>query len=562
MLILLGSARAAEQSSAKKPAPKLTGGATLPLEAVEAEKHGNTVSAARLYAKAAHTYSKDNQPIEALRMIERAVRLQPNNLKYLNDRAQLANWNKKTALAVDSYRRMLALSDNRPDILLNLARTQSWMGDLDESVNDYNRYLETPAGENGDVLLEVAQVEAWRGNYTKSLDLMEEYRGKLGNTLEYRKLKARVFAWADRPATATDILQPMLQGSPNDYDLNYTNTLVLYNGNRPREARASLDRLHEINPASKDTEALDVALGDIHGAKIGSGANFYFDSDDITVLHVPVRGSVAIQPETQLEIVGAWHRLTASAGSGFERTDGAESAVHFDGRLGVRHRFSPWLGSRVHAGGALSDEEHKFPTYDAGLEFRPVDNLRFDLSRDYGYIVVSPRASSLGIRRGTNQLNLNWEPSLQWTIPVQSSLNDSSDDNWNWQAMIGPRRSILRTEHVNLDLGARGSWFGYQDRLTNGYYAPELYQSYMATALFYFKIDPRNGVGLNGGLGVVKDDTIENFKIGGEASAAGYFALGRGWLFQPRVGFMENMRQATGAFRAISLEGFLTYSFD
>ena len=59
-----------------------------------------------------------------------------------------------------------------------------------------------------------------------------------------------------------------------------------------------------------------------------------------------------------------------------------------------------------------------------------------------------------------------------------------------------------------------GTWFGFDEELDNGYYDPDLYQSYMATGLAYWKISDDDGITVATDLGAVKDDDMDDFDFG------------------------------------------------
>jgi hypothetical protein len=190
-----------------------------------------------------------------------------------------------------------------------------------------------------------------------------------------------------------------------------------------------------------------------------------------------------------------------------------------------------------------------------------LDNLKLTYRRDYSYYVISSRTVSLEIRRGLNRISLYWEPGLKHVISASLGYDTFSDDNNRWEAILSPLYAFRRTEKYNLDLGLTAVLFGFDDDFDHGYYDPDLYQSYMATAILYLKIDDNNGVSITGAAGVQNDDDMDDFRSGYNIDIEGTFGIFRDWMLKVRAGGTHNLRQETGAFKAYILGLSLTRRF-
>ena len=116
---------------------------------------------------------------------------------------------------------------------------------------------------------------------------------------------------------------------------------------------------------------------------------------------------------------------------------------------------------------------------------------------------------------------------------------------------MAPRRTVLRTQNFNLDLGLLGWWFGFAKDLNNGYYNPSAYQRYAVTGIGYWKLSENNGISLYTALGVQKDNTMGSFQDGEDVAVQGIFGIFRDWELKARIGY-TNRRQVSGAFDAFS----------
>jgi tetratricopeptide (TPR) repeat protein len=514
---------------------------------------------AKLYFRLSQAYSVAGQPELALEAVERSVEFEPNNVEYLKARAETANWLGKSAIAAESYEQIMALAPNDDSALLNFARSSAWSGRLDKAVCAYKRYVEKHP-EDKDAYIEYAKTEAWRGDYHASLKILEDYRKKFGETKEYLQQKARVLAWARRPTKAIELITPLLVDEPDNYEVNYSRTIALHYDNRPREAVESLDKLSQLRPDSEETKDIRRFVLTPLRSNVSLTSQFYSDSDDLDRFHNSIRGVYVLQPETQLEVGAQTDYLHADRGSGLENIDGSEHAWHHRGWVGFDHRFSPEVDVDGYLGVADAEDKTR-PAYGVGLDYQPLDNLYLRAARDYDFYVISPRSVSLGVRRGANRLLSVWEPHLLCTVVTELGYDDFSDDNNRWGATLAPRRSVLRSENFNIDLGVRGDWYGFEDDFDHGYYDPELYQSYMATGFGYWKISDDDGVSVALDAGAIKDDTMDNFRFGWGTNVEGTFGLYRDVMLKLGGGVSRNSRQEGGAFRAFNVYAALTFRF-
>jgi tetratricopeptide (TPR) repeat protein len=512
---------------------------------------------ATLHHRLSQAYAASGEADAALQAIEVAHDLDPGNLDYLRARAVLATWAGDYRVAADSYRRLNAA---QPDdqTTLGLARVSAWSGDTDEAVEYYRRYLSTNKGE-ADVWLELATAERWRGNYSESHGALQAYRTLVGETPLYRMALASVFAEGGKPSKALELLEPLLAEAPDDYELNFVQTVAYTMKPRPSEARESLDTVRQLDAAEPRTDTAGRIVRRALGSSLGPSFSVYSDSDDLEIQRYGAETEIRFSTGTDLRAGFARHELQARLGSGLEQLSGASEASHEEGWIGVAQR----LKSVVVEGraGRSSTDSHDLDSYAIGAHARPADALTVSIERRLGFFVISPRTVGLGISRLTHQASVDWSPGLKTHVSIQASYHELSDTNELFEFSFAPRRSIARTEALNLDLG----FFGYQYRarqdLNHGYYDPRKYEFYGAAAYPYWKANEDIGLSFLIMAGVQRDDDSPDFSAGGNAAVRATFGIYGPFVLNVSGAATFNRRLESGAFRGLRGEASLALRF-
>lgn len=433
---------------------------------------------------------------------------------------------------------------------LELARRKVQENDFDGAARDFADHNRT-SQSNRESLLQQGQVEAWRGNYSKAMELLDLYRDKFGQDADYLRNRVRLLAWADLPDQAMPIVEELLQKDPADFSARFSKALALRKNNQPTEALALAEELRRDHP-SPDTDNLYRETWTPVRSHIGASFSYYSDEDEIHHRHSELFGVYFLSPVTSLGVRLEDDYLTAPEGSGLENIDGSKDEEHRQGALELWHRFTPWLAGAAALGASRTGDLDQVPTSRLNITLNPADTFGLSISEDCGYYLISPRAISLDVRRTHYQAEANWRPSLDYTVVAQVAYDKFSDGNHKWLAILAPRRSLLRSQHFNLDLGLRAWQFGFDRDLDHGYYDPDKYQSYMATAFVYWKINRENEAGLVTAAGMLKDNTMDKFEFGWDATLSGFFGIYRDWLLKVHLSTMVNQRQNAGIYNASS----------
>ncbi len=502
-----------------------------------------------------------DQPRPALDACRHALQLRPESLDILSTCARQASWAGDLETAGALYQRWLERQPGEADAQWGLARVDGWAGRLDASVKAYRRYL-LHHGDNAEAWREYIQVEIWRGDYGAAKDALDEYGARFGSDVHEQRLRARLLARAEWPDAASAINEPLLTAAPRDYELNYTRTLALRAGNRPAEAIDSLDILRELRPDSPDTVDIMRFVHTPSRDFVRGSFSFYDDSDEITILRAGLDGRLVWDDKLTAVTVGLAHeRLEADIGSGLETADGHET-IHFEELwLGLERRFNPRVLGGAQIGVADVQREGQIGTYLLYLDLDPSDQWALRLYRRRSLYDLSPRSVSREVVQNGNFVEAHWRPDLNWFVDAEAGWSDFSDDNEKWQAVLAPRRAVVRHEHFNLDLGVSGEWFGFKHDLNNGYYDPEFFRRYALTAFTYWKIDDDNGVSAALSLGWHKDENMSSYKFGEDVVLEGFFGIYRDWYLRVRGGYAERDQSAGGGYDGVSFNLGLTRRF-
>jgi tetratricopeptide (TPR) repeat protein len=527
---------------------------------IDALQHAASASpgSASTYARLSQTYAIAGQPAKALDAIDRAVALEPFAPDYLQSRATLAAWAGDYSRAQYSYRRLMALQPDNIDLALSYGQVSAWNGDTDEAVSGYERYL-AARPDASDVWIELAKVESWRGNFAAAAQTLDAYRARFGESPAYSNALAAVMTGGGRPAKAKQLLTPLLERSPNDYGLNLARAIALAMQQRTREAFKSRETARQVAPGGRETTDGERVLRTLLSSTADAQFSFSTDSDSLDIQRVAPRATIALPIGTRLTAGYENTRLDLGRVNGLQQVDGSLSAQYKQTTAGAAHTFG-----RLTVNGQLGyavAERNDLTTYALGFEVRPADSLRVAMQRAFGFYVVSPRTVGSGLTQTGERLQINWTPTLRYEIAVDASYQELSDGNRRWEIALAPRRTMVRTARLNLDLGLSAYRLGTAQDLANGYYDPSLYEQYAVTAYPYFKLAENVGIAVSAALGTQREGTSRPFRFGGSVSGEATFGIYEPWVLKVGGSATLNRRLDSGAYRGLGAHAVLVRRF-
>ncbi len=516
-------------------------------------------SDAERFFEASNRYTAAGELDKALAMIDKAVVLEPKNIRYLNTRLHAAGAAKNVNEAVDSAERIYVLDPENTNNILELARSMVWENDLDGASRYYAYYFDKHP-EDKEVYIEYAQVEMWRGNYASSVAVLDKYEDKFGRDEIHDLTKADALAWANRPSQSFELLEPIFQKNRADYQANYINTVALQKHREPAAAVESLKKVEMIAPDADENRFLRDYIMTPLRPSVTAGLEYRIDSDKVRIVSALLGGKYYLTPATNL--FAQWRTDHLSVTGENQAVFGTE-ATHNALQAGIAHRFSPLIKASGYIGAANAEGENS-AIYGANVTLSPLDQLSFLLSYDRRFFVITPKTVDLGLKDDAISAGMHWEQTLLWYADVSAGYNAISDNNNRWNIDLSQKRVMLRSQYWNIDAGVSANIYGYDDETlgdTNGYYAPESYQGYYLTGSFNRVLNGNDSVNLLVNGGFFKDNNMNGFELGGSLYLEGIFGVYRDWMFRASGGVDYSGRYYDESYRSASVQMYLTRRF-
>ena len=500
----------------------------------------NNPNDASLYAKIATVYAVNEQPEEAITAIKKAIELEPENMKYLRDQASLANWIGDYELAVESYKKVYEQTKEQT-VLLQIARTNAWSGQLDMAAKNFQNYLLSHPDEKL-IYIDYAKTEIWRGNYPQAKELLDKYVRRFSNDETSQTMYADLYARAEWPDISAGFYTPLLEKNPDDFMLNYIQTLALNHDKQVDESIESLNRVKSIKPDEKDTLDLAKVVLTQYRSNIRASGIYFQDIDNIRHTELALYGEYFINPNSSLYAGLIYDYHQAKDTSPYITADGETNIDITTIGLGGTHRFNQYIKVDMFAGEASSKNRSIFVgKLNARVDLSDKYTLFLDASKDF--YKISPLSVSLGVQRARSAALLEYRPTLSDTILVQGEYELFSSENSKWGALVAPRHAVIRSENWAVDLGVKAWLFGFDKNLNQGYYDPELFESYMLTIHSVYKYSSEAELSIIGGVGVIKDDSMSSYEPGMNIDLLGTVGIYQDWQLQVKTGYMNNQRE-------------------
>jgi|GEM_PF-1954445 len=146
----------------------------------------------------ARTLSWMKDVVGAEREYRLATRENPDNLDAYMGLAEVLSWNKKFDQAIETYRRVVALTsvpEYKAVALAHIGRMYIWKGDMDPATEAYNDALRHDA-KNVDAMFGLGELHEWSGKYPaaksyyqKILQVQSDHKGAKAKLLQLMWVK-------------------------------------------------------------------------------------------------------------------------------------------------------------------------------------------------------------------------------------------------------------------------------------------------------------------------------------------------------------------------------------
>lgn len=503
-----------------------------------------------LYFRIAEMRAAQDNADGAAAAIEHAVNLSPANVQYLEARANYASWRGDYQTALASYDRILAIEPDSESAWLGKARVSYWQGALRQSDLAYGEY--TSRQPNVAVVwLEHARVLSELGDFSTAVGLVEGYVERFGDNPESRQEMARIYAWAGFRHRALSLNTPLLEATPEDYGLNYTQVVALRQGQIPGQTRPSLQRVQRIEPESKATEDIVRSTRVVLASKVIGWFDFFEDSDDIRTLNYGVDGRWVRNDQLTL-LAGVGERRVRAPIAGPFAPDSGGNNVH-DRRLtvGARYAIDDDYAVTARVGVSDLDTQDSKAIYALELDALASDTFSFLVGLERDRVTASPRSLDRDIARTGAYTRVRIRPDLRNTIDIGGAFNDQSDDNEGVHINGAWRRAMIRTPDLQLDAGLSGEWLHFERDNDNGYYSPDNYRRIGALVGAYIPFGDDAGLSVQLGLGIQRDENFDQWERASDIGVEYTRGIFKDWQVKFRVGYLERV-QNTGAFEGAS----------
>ncbi len=507
----------------------------------DAEAHANHSSALAVA----------DRPHDALEAIDRAVTLAPDNIDYLIARAQLANWAGRIDLAHASLERALALGGERVELFDDIARQHAWRGELDSAIEWMDRYL---ASFPDDRLARLDRVRffVWRGDYPAAIAALDVIEHGQGADAESQALRASVLAWAGRRHEAVALNTPLLDTTPDDYALNYTQAVALRQGMIPAAARPYVHKVLAQRPEAREAQVLARVSDLREGSRAALRIDAFEDSDDIRTFIYGVDGELALSDRLRLLVDLGERGVRASILGPFAPDAGGHEVRERRGRAGLRYALDDDHALTARVGSSDLADGGNTGLYGLSLEGQLSDTFAYLVGLERDRVATSPKALGRGIVREGAVAQVRLTPNLRDTLDVTVRYDDYSDGNDRSHLGLAWRRAMVRAENYQLDLGLSGEWLHFRRDPGNGYYAPDNYRRIGLAGGVYWPLSEERGLSLQLGLGVQRDENFASWKRAADVAVEYTHGITTDWQLKLRGGYSERV-QNTGAFEGGSL---------
>lgn len=444
---------------------------------------------------------------------------------------------KITALSI-ALGTILALPAMAQDLSI-VAREASAKGDTSAAIAAMQAHVDSHP-DDVSAKLDLAQYYMWTGAYAKVDGLLAPLAG---NNAEAAALLASNVAWAGKIDQALDLNASGLQQNPSDLLANYTQATALRQTTQAYRAWPFVEAVEKAKPGSKDAIDLRRITRVRTASEISVNWGRTDDSDDIQVDRYGLDGNIRLSDNWRLIGNISLYDYNAPLGSGYEPITGGTSEDDTQFWLGVSNtptQDSLWLAT---LGSSNTD---------AGNEVigrilwnqRVNDDWSFSLDANRNRLGISPLSVSLGLMRYQYLGQVRFNPGYNWVFDGLVSFQDISDGNNSIDLQVAGRRAVVRTQAVQLDLGANAQWMSFDEYQNNGYYSPSNYKRVALTAFAYFPFGDNYGLAVRAGLGIQRDETFDDWKSANDISVEYIAGILSDWEFKAYAGYSDRAQPA------------------
>ncbi|WP_417531286.1 tetratricopeptide repeat protein [Marinobacter lipolyticus] len=405
---------------------------------------------------------------------------------------------------------------------------------------------------NQDYLHACLKQANWAGDQMAAEQALEDYLTRFGNTEHYQRAQANLLLQRGHFYAASDLLDPLAEDHPDDYDTHFARVLATRASGQPSAALESVQAMERLKPEHPETaEVARVTRAPLRSL-VGVYGDYQFDADDIRTASVHTRGELALRPETRVLLGYNARRVSTRQHSAFIADDGDRSTMDYYGWIGIRHQLHRRLEVEGRVGRGNVESGGDYGYYKLEGNYHPHDDVMLQFTRERALYALSPLAVSREIIENRNRLRTLWRPAPLYQVEGWLSASDFSDDNSRQEVFLAPSRNVYSNGPWGVNLGLSGQWFSFDKDLNNGYYDPDYFRRYAGTFLFYWSPNADDWVGLRSSLGWHKDNTFTRYEFGSDIELEALIGRYQDWQLHGRIAYADRLLE-TGRYYGTSI---------
>ncbi len=422
---------------------------------------------------------------EARRLYAAAVGLRPDALHPRRRLALLQSWDGDLDDSIANYEKALALAPGDFDLNLEHAKVLAWDGRYQESIARYGE-LRSSHPDDARVLLGLGQTLGWAGRYADGDAVYRDMEARQIEPIQAHIGRARLMAWQGNLDGATDAYRDVIKADPGNLEARIGLAQVNHWRGQDRQAQAQIDNIVVDHPDSREAKQVQQEIHDALRPVAGFEGFRFSDNESNRVDSGTLSYTFQAEPQTSIRIAlstyDASFRCDAATfcnepgdAVGDELSDSAQvlmggltsrviGPILFHARLGATRETTLGGSDRtLLVGGG-------FIRWQVGPRFGVTGNASRDALLDT--VVLIDR----GIRVDTADMRLEYRFQPQWLLSGSGGFGLYSDGNRRVTAAAGVQWSI-RPARPRITGTFSASYRRFDEDLDNGYFDPLRYDS-------------------------------------------------------------------------------------
>ena len=376
-----------------------------------------------------------------------------------------------------------------PDLLLKLARNQSWAGRTSSAIRSYRTYLRArPTDRTATV--ELIRLHRYRGDYSEAEKLCDKLLASNAADAEVLALKAETLHWAGhRGRLARETADRAAQASAASPDVKIAQVYALRDLGENRRAIQEFQALSDhvsrtggLEPQASYADAYRLLEDDLaHPAHL-TGAPAYSNYNDSDGIHDSFWGlhlEAPVRSDHKLLFNLGQYRSSAPLEGIF--TAGRDTASVSEFSAGGAVRIAPAVYLTMLGGASRRESEGGLrPIFDFRMDGSPLDHWTFDFESSREFLKVTPRSIDQDVLSYRIGGGVQYAFDSRTSLALHADRRYWSDQNRSVSGDATFRRVLHYQKPFMIDAGLLGHWeqFDLDTEATSGFFTPDRYQRY------------------------------------------------------------------------------------